>query len=48
VYAQSGVGFNLEPGKKYFGSPAEDAMSKKKELVWVKRIPLLWEKMMGK
>jgi UDP-3-O-[3-hydroxymyristoyl] glucosamine N-acyltransferase len=48
VYAQSGVGFNLEPGKKYFGSPAEDAMSKKKELVWVKRIPLLWEKVMGK
>jgi UDP-3-O-[3-hydroxymyristoyl] glucosamine N-acyltransferase len=48
VYAQSGVGSNLEPGKKYFGSPTEDAMSKKKELVWVKRIPLLWEKVMGK
>lgn len=48
VYAQSGVGSNLEAGKKYFGSPVEDAMSKKKELVWVKRIPLLWEKVMGK
>jgi UDP-3-O-[3-hydroxymyristoyl] glucosamine N-acyltransferase len=48
VYAQSGVGSNLEAGKKYFGSPTEDAMSKKKELVWVKRIPLLWEKVMGK
>ena len=48
VYAQSGVGGTLEAGKKYFGSPAEDAMSKKKELVWVKRIPLLWEKVMGK
>jgi UDP-3-O-[3-hydroxymyristoyl] glucosamine N-acyltransferase len=48
VYAQSGVGSTLEAGKKYFGSPVEDAMSKKKELVWVKRIPLLWEKVMGK
>jgi UDP-3-O-[3-hydroxymyristoyl] glucosamine N-acyltransferase len=48
VYAQSGVGATLEGGKKYFGSPVEDAMSKKKELVWVKRIPLLWEKVMGK
>jgi UDP-3-O-[3-hydroxymyristoyl] glucosamine N-acyltransferase len=48
VYAQSGVGGRLEAGKKYFGSPVEDAMQKKKELVWVKRIPLLWEKVMGK
>ena len=48
VYAQSGVGTRLEAGKKYFGSPVEDAMQKKKELVWVKRIPLLWEKVMGK
>jgi UDP-3-O-[3-hydroxymyristoyl] glucosamine N-acyltransferase len=48
VYAQSGVGSTLEAGKKYFCSPVEDAMSKKKELVWVKRIPLLWEKVMGK
>jgi UDP-3-O-[3-hydroxymyristoyl] glucosamine N-acyltransferase len=48
VYAQSGVGSTLEAGKKYFGSPVEDAMSKKKDLVWVKRIPLLWEKVMGK
>ncbi|HVG16036.1 MAG TPA: UDP-3-O-(3-hydroxymyristoyl)glucosamine N-acyltransferase, partial [Chitinophagaceae bacterium] len=48
VYAQSGVGGRLEAGKKYFGSPVEDAMQKKKELVWVKRIPLLWDKVMGK
>lgn len=48
VYAQSGVGATLEGGKKYFGSPVEDAMVKKKELVWIKRIPLLWEKVMGK
>ena len=48
VFAQSGVGSTLEGGKKYFGSPVEDAMLKKKELVWVKRIPELWEKVMRK
>lgn len=48
VFAQSGVGSDLEGGKKYWGSPVEDAMSKKKELVWVKRIPILWEKVMGR
>jgi len=46
VYAQSGVGATLEGGKVYFGSPAEDAMVKKKELVWVKRIPEIWKKIM--
>jgi UDP-3-O-[3-hydroxymyristoyl] glucosamine N-acyltransferase len=46
VYAQSGVPGDLEGGKKYFGSPVEDAMEKKKERVWIKRIPLLWEKIM--
>ncbi|HEU0064743.1 MAG TPA: UDP-3-O-(3-hydroxymyristoyl)glucosamine N-acyltransferase [Flavisolibacter sp.] len=48
IYAQSGVPSNLEGGKKYFGSPVEDAMEKKKELVWIKRIPQLWDKVMGK
>lgn len=47
VYAQSGVAATIGGGKKYFGSPVEDAMTKKKELVWMKRIPLLWEKVFG-
>lgn len=47
VYAQSGVPASLAGGKKYFGSPAEDALVKKKELVWMKRLPLLWEKVFG-
>lgn len=47
VLAQSGVPASLDGGKRYFGSPAEDAMRKKKELVWMKRIPLLWEKVFG-
>lgn len=48
IYAQSGVGKDAEGGKVYFGSPIEDAREKMKELVWIKRIPLLWEKVMGK
>jgi UDP-3-O-[3-hydroxymyristoyl] glucosamine N-acyltransferase len=48
LYAQSGVHASLAAGKSYFGSPAEDALQKKKELVWIKRIPALWEKVMGK
>lgn len=48
VYAQSGVPASLEGGKTYFGSPVDDASAKIKELVWVKRIPELWAKVMGK
>jgi len=46
VLAQSGVGVNIEPGKIYWGSPADEALIKKKELIWVKRIPELWKKVM--
>jgi UDP-3-O-[3-hydroxymyristoyl] glucosamine N-acyltransferase len=46
VLAQSGVGTSLEANKTYFGSPAEDASKKKKEIVWIKRIPELWKKVM--
>jgi len=48
VYAQSGVKDSIAGGKVYFGSPVEDAREKMKELVWIKRIPQLWEKVMGK
>jgi UDP-3-O-[3-hydroxymyristoyl] glucosamine N-acyltransferase len=47
INAQSGVPSSLEGGKVYFGSPAEEASKKMKELVWVKRIPELWKKVMG-
>jgi UDP-3-O-[3-hydroxymyristoyl] glucosamine N-acyltransferase len=47
VYAQSGVPATLEGGKKYFGSPVQEASVKMKELVWIKRIPELWEKIAG-
>jgi UDP-3-O-[3-hydroxymyristoyl] glucosamine N-acyltransferase len=48
VNAQSGVPSSLEGGKAYFGSPAVDAREKMKELVWVKRIPELWNKVVNK
>ena len=48
IYAQSGVPASVQGGKKYFGSPVEEAIIKKKELVWIRRIPELWEKVMGK
>ncbi len=46
VLAQSGVGRDLEEGKIYWGSPADDAAIKKRELIWIKRIPELWKKIM--
>ncbi len=48
LYAQSGVPASLEGSKVYFGSPAEPAKEKMKELIWVKRIPELWKKVMEK
>ncbi len=47
VYAQSGVKDSIAGKKVYFGSPVEDAREKMKEFVWIKRIPELWEKVMG-
>lgn len=45
LMAQSGAPHSLPGGKAYFGSPAEDAKEKMKELVWIKRIPEMWEKL---
>ncbi|TDW99989.1 UDP-3-O-(3-hydroxymyristoyl)glucosamine N-acyltransferase [Dinghuibacter silviterrae] len=44
VLAQSGVPGDLEGGKVYFGSPVEDAGVAKRRLVWLKRLPELWDK----
>jgi len=48
LYAQSGAAASLEGGKAYFGSPATEAKEKMKELVWIKRIPEIWEKIKNK
>ena len=44
VYAQSGVGKSLEGGKAYFGSPADEARKKYRELAGIKLVPELIEK----
>lgn len=46
VLGKSGVTSSLEGGKTYFGFPVGEAQQKRKELVWIKRIPLLWNKVM--
>jgi UDP-3-O-[3-hydroxymyristoyl] glucosamine N-acyltransferase len=46
VLAQSGVGENIGANQIYFGTPAAPALQKQKELVWIKRIPEMWEKIM--
>lgn len=46
VLAQSGVPASLAGNKTYFGYPADDAAIKKREIVWIKRIPELWKKVM--
>ena len=48
ILGQSGVGSTLEGDKVYFGSPVQEASIKQRELVWVKRIPELWKKVMDK
>jgi UDP-3-O-[3-hydroxymyristoyl] glucosamine N-acyltransferase len=48
LYARTGVSNNLEGNKKYWGAPAQEARLAQKELVWIKRIPQLWERVMGK
>jgi len=45
IYAQSGVPASLDGNKTYFGSPVVDAKQKQKELVWIRRIPEMWEKL---
>ena len=45
VLAQSGVAGSLPGGKTYFGSPAEEARKKMKQLAGIKQIPSIMEKL---
>jgi UDP-3-O-[3-hydroxymyristoyl] glucosamine N-acyltransferase len=44
VLAQSGVPSDLAGGETYFGTPAIDARAKRREIVWVRRIQELWDR----
>ena len=46
LLGRAGVVGSLEGNKVYMGFPAEEASIKRRELVWIKRIPELWKKMM--
>ncbi len=48
LLGRTGVGGDLEGNKTYWGAPAQEAGLVKRELIWIKRIPELWEKVMGK
>ncbi len=48
LLGRTGVGSSLPGNKTYWGAPAQEASVVKRELVWIKRIPQLWEKVMGK
>lgn len=45
VYAQSGVGNSLPSGKTFFGSPADEARKKYREMASLKVLPEIIEKM---
>lgn len=47
VMGQSGVVGSIDGNKVYWGTPAIDVIEKKKETVWVKRIPEIWKKIMS-
>jgi len=47
VMAQSGVAKSLEANKSYFGSPADEARKKMKELASIRKIPYILEQLKG-
>jgi UDP-3-O-[3-hydroxymyristoyl] glucosamine N-acyltransferase len=48
IMGQSGIPSDVEGGKVYLGSPIQELGVKRKEFVWIKRIPEIWEKLMQK
>jgi UDP-3-O-[3-hydroxymyristoyl] glucosamine N-acyltransferase len=48
LLARTGVSSSIVGNKTYWGTPAQEAGLVKREMIWVKRIPELWEKVMGK
>lgn len=45
LLGRTGVGSSLEGNKTYWGAPAQEASIVKRELIWIKRIPEMWEKL---
>lgn len=45
VMGQAGVTSSIEGNKTYWGTPIQEFMSKRKELVMLKRLPEMWKKL---
>jgi len=45
IYAQSGLGQATEEGKSYFGSPAQEARDRFKDMAYIKKIPEILKKL---
>jgi len=45
IYAQSGLGYSTEQGKRYFGSPASEARDRFKEMAYIRKIPEILERL---
>ena len=48
LLGKSAIASSVEGNKTYLRSPAREVGIAKREMVWIKRIPELWEKVMGK
>lgn len=48
LHAQTGVSKNLEGGKVYWGTPAQEARAEMKEMAYVKRLPELFQQLKSK
>ncbi len=48
LLGKSAIASSIEGNKTYLGSPAQEAGIARRELVWIKRIPELWKKVMEK
>jgi len=48
LLGRTGVSSSIMGNKTYWGTPAQEASIVKRELIWIKRIPQIWEKVMGK
>ena len=47
VMGQAGITSSIEGNKTYWGTPIQEFFSKRKELVLLKRLPEIWEKVKG-
>ncbi len=45
LLGRTGVAGDLEGNKTYWGAPAQEARVAQRELIWIKRIPEMWEKL---